>query len=161
MRHLFLLFATLPACIYYEIGLLPGGGDAPTETGSSPADDPMVDDDLYLSVDRGEPGAEVLTTLESRRGRSFDGFRTLELERDVVLLDQVIRDDDVLLLLGVSASAAPGAVRITATTARHTVQLAVPFTIVGDPTTPTADTGSSSAPTADTGSTSKPTKGAP
>lgn len=154
MRPLLLAAAALvaPACII-EIGFQSDDrGDRPDRG------DSVADADLFLSVAHAVPGSEIITTLESTTGRGLDGFEALQFERDVFVLDQVRRPDDVLLLLGVSPSAPAGPVQVVAVSQRAERRtLALPFVIDGLTTTgatPTGDTGShGSTPTADTGST--------
>ena len=84
--------ALATGCIIYEERIrtitLPCEECDATVTDTPPEDTagPVVDRDLFLSINAATAGDEtVLTTLESRSSRDFSEFEDIQFDRDVVL----------------------------------------------------------------------------
>lgn len=170
-RTLSLLAALAPlaaGCIIYEERHPRGGPCGPDEdcTVTSPVPDeetpvdptpdpepeePSLTDDLVLSVNEAFPGQSVLSTLTPiSQEIDLSNVVSLSFERDVAVLDTIVRPFEIVLLLAVDAEAELGDVEVfVETTQGAGFILAEPFHIVAadgsDPAcTPgtTTDTGS-------------------
>lgn len=107
--------------------------DAPTEP-SEPAEPPgpQVTADLALTEASAFPGDSILSSLVVVAGEvDLQSVEAVVFERDVDVLDTMVRPDEVVLLLAVAADASPGEVDVfVESTAGAGWILATPFTIL-------------------------------
>jgi hypothetical protein len=155
MRPLVLLMLSpLVGCIIYEekyttteecVGCATTGPLPPGQQ------DPQLTDALELTVTEGLPGESVLTNLVPV-GSGFDMSKVVavDFERDIETSDMLVRDFEVVLLLQISETAAPGSAEVHVRTSDGAQWvLTRPFDILMPADPPTGDTGLPS--TGDTG----------
>ena len=147
MRYALLLsLSVTQACIIYEerATFVDTGSASTWEPPADPvAPEPPATVDLRFAPDRGAAGATLLTTLTSS-GRDVDlsDVQAVTFERDVVVADQIVRDDEVVLVLTVAEGAEPGPVDAFVTRAGGEIALiAAPFTVLDGGLVGGGDTG--------------------
>ncbi|MBX2803328.1 MAG: hypothetical protein KTR31_36950 [Myxococcales bacterium] len=108
--------------------------------------EPQEHPDLFLSINEGEPGGNLLTTLEAETVRNFEEVVQISFERDIEVADQILREDELVLLLDIASEALAGPVEVVVDVqSGQRWLLREPFQIVPASTTPTA-TGDTGAP---------------
>lgn len=114
---------------------------------------PTVTSDLELTVTEGAPGDSLLSSLVATGPFDLASITEIGFERDVQVLDTLVRDDEVVLLLAIADDAEPGPIDVFVVTADEGFVLDQPFTILDAAGGTTTDTGGS---TTDTGCTTTP-----
>ena len=139
MRTLVALTVLASSCVVYRTSsteTIPCGPACET------IDPEPEDPELFLSIVSANPGQELLTTLHARPGVDLSSVGIVTFDRDVAVLDQIIRPDEVVLLLAVAPEAEPGEVGVTVQVVGGSDwPLAEPFRIVA-PAASATDTGS-------------------